>query len=70
MSRYISHIAGSFSKKSDCTEHPAGDNIKLIDNFVLYLFSKIEIKNHNQLMEKVDQSRFTSLLSSHIKNQN
>lgn len=58
MSRYQYYIAGAFYTKPNGKEFAVGDNI--IDNFLLYLFLKIEVKKHNHLIEEFDQPGITS----------
>ncbi|XP_046666417.1 uncharacterized protein LOC124358167 [Homalodisca vitripennis] len=59
-SRIMYHIHGELVKKSDGTEYPAASTIQLIDNFPAYLFSRIELKKHNTLLDSVDHPGITS----------
>lgn len=70
MSRCQFFISESFLKKSDGTKFPAGSNIKLVDNFAPYLFSKIKIKKHNHLIEEVDQPGSLVLLEPSFRTRN
>lgn len=51
-SKFQFYISGSL-KKSDGTDYDNA-NIKLIDNFVPFLFSKIEVRKHNKLIDEIE----------------
>ena len=52
-SQFQYYISGTL-KKSDGTDYTDGDSIKLIDNFVPFLFTKIEVRKHNKLIDEVE----------------
>jgi hypothetical protein len=59
-SRILYHIQGEVLKKSDSSEYPANSTIKLIDNFVPFLFTRVELKKHNTTIDTVDLPGITS----------
>lgn len=60
--RILFHIQGEVVKKADDTAYAAGDPIKLINNFAAFLFKRIELKKHNQLIDVVDEVGITSTI--------
>jgi hypothetical protein len=52
-SKFQFYISGKLTK-SDGTNYDNKANIKLINNFVPYLFSKIEVRKHNKLIEEIE----------------
>ncbi|XP_054259554.1 uncharacterized protein LOC128984275 [Macrosteles quadrilineatus] len=54
------HICGKVVKKSDGAAYSDKTNIKLIDNFVPFLFTRIELKKHNTTIDTVDYPGVTS----------
>lgn len=52
-SKFQFYISGTL-KKSDGTDYADKANIKLIDNFVPFLFSKIEVRKHNKLIDEIE----------------
>ena len=52
-SKFQFYISGTL-KKEDNSDYPDKANIKLVDNFVPFLFSKIEVKKHNKLIDEVE----------------
>lgn len=50
-SKFQFYISGKLTK-NDGSEYTK--NIKLIDNFVPFLFSKIEVKKHNRLIDEIE----------------
>lgn len=59
-SRIMYHIIGKVVKKSDGSDYAANSNIQLIDNFPAFLFSRIELRKHNTLIDSVDEPGITS----------
>ena len=47
------YISGTLTKQ-DGTQYTAAENVKLIDNFVPFLFTKIEVRKHNKILEEVE----------------
>lgn len=60
--RIMFHIQGEVLKKSNDAKYDAGDPIKLVDNFAAFLFKRIELKKHNQLIDVVDEVGITSTI--------
>ena len=56
------YITGEVVKKSDGSKYDAKTNIKLIDNFVPFLFTRIELKKHNTTIDTVDHPGITSTI--------
>lgn len=52
-SKFQYYISGTL-KKSNGTAYDDKANVKLIDNFVPFLFSKIEVKKHGKLIEEIE----------------
>lgn len=63
-SRIMYHIRGEVVKKSDGSAYPSSSTIKLVDNFVPFLFSRIELRKHNTTIECVEQPGITSTVKS------
>lgn len=61
-SRIMFHIRGEVVKKSDGSNYAERSTIKLIDNFVPFLFSRIELKKHNTTIDTVDMPGITSTI--------
>lgn len=59
-SRIMYHIRGNVVKKSDGAAYPERSTIQLVDNFPAFLFSRIELKKHNTLIDSVDFPGITS----------
>lgn len=64
-SKYQYYITGEFTKK-DGTAFPARSNVKLIDNFVPFLFSGIIAKKHNQVIDSIENPGITSTVKGII----
>lgn len=69
MSKYQYFISGTL-KNADGTDYAADTKVKLIDNFVPYLFSRIEIKKHNYLIDEVEYPGVTSTVKSIVSYSN
>lgn len=69
MSKYQYFISGTL-KKADGTDYAADTKVKLVDNFVPYLFSRIEVKKHNYLIEEVEYPGVTSTVKSIVSYSN
>ena len=66
------HIAGEIKKTND-TSFAAKSNIQLVHNFVPHLFTYIEVKKHNKVLDDVDYPGHASTIKqyvSYIKNDN
>lgn len=68
MPKYQYYIALSFSKKTDGSAYGADDNIALVNNFVPFLFSRIEVRKHNHLIDEVEHPGVTSMVRSIVSN--
>lgn len=67
-SRILYHIQGEVVKKSDDSKYPENSTIKLIDNFVPFLFTRIELKKHNTTIDNVDFPGITSTVKGFLNN--
>ncbi|KAL1487558.1 hypothetical protein ABEB36_015777 [Hypothenemus hampei] len=47
-------IYGKYIHKLDGQNYGANANVRLIDNFVAHLFSHIEVKKHNKLLDEIE----------------
>lgn len=63
------HITGKLTK-SDGTDYVAKSTIKLVDNFAAFLFSRIEVKKHNTLIDIVENPGITSTIKGLVKYSN
>lgn len=63
-SRIMFHIQGEVVKKFDGSAFPKNSTIKLVDNFPAFLFSRIELKKHNTMIDSVDYPGITSCIKS------
>ena len=52
-SKFQFYISGKLTK-SNGTDYDDKANVKLINNFVPFLFSKIEVRKHNKLIEEIE----------------
>lgn len=52
-SKFQYYISGKLTK-TDGNAYAEKDNVKLVDNFVPFLFSKIEVKKHNKLIDEIE----------------
>lgn len=52
-SKFQFYISGKLTK-TDGTDYADNANIKLVDNFVPFLFSNIEVKKHNKLVDEIE----------------
>ena len=64
-SKFQYYISGTL-KKSDNSDYPADATIKLIDNFVPYLFTKIEVRKHNKLIDEIEYPGILSTIKGTI----
>src|SRR3978361_519159 len=48
------YISGKVVQHEDGKDFPANSKIKLIDNFVSHLFTEIEVKKHNKLLDQIE----------------
>src|SRR5436190_796643 len=64
-SKFQYYISGTL-KKSDNSDYPADATIKLIDNFVPYLFTKIEVRKHNKLIDEIEYPGILSTVKGTI----
>jgi hypothetical protein len=48
------YIAGEFSSTGSTKSYNDKSNIKMVDNFVAHLFSQIEVKKHNTLIDDIE----------------
>lgn len=69
MSKFQFYISGTL-QKADGTNYATNANVKLIDNFVPYLFSRIEVKKHNYLLDEVEYPGITSTVKSIVSYEN
>lgn len=69
-SRILFHIQGDVVKKSDASAFPKNSTIKLVDNFPAFLFSRIELKKHNTLIDSVDVPGITSTIKGFLMYKN
>jgi len=58
------HINGEVVTKSGDKAYAATDPIRLIDNFAAFLFKRIELKKHNQVIDVVDEVGITSTIKA------
>lgn len=63
------HITGKLTK-SDGTDYAAKSTIKLVDNFPAFLFSRVEVKKHNAVIDIVENPGITSTIKGLIKYSN
>lgn len=63
-SRIMYHIRGKVVKKSDGSDYADKSNIQLVDNFAAFLFSRVELKKHNTLIDSVDFPGITSTVKA------
>lgn len=61
-SRIMFHIQGEVVKKSDGSAYPKNSTIKLVNNFPAFLFSRIELKKHNTIIDSVDNPGLTGYI--------
>lgn len=59
MSKYQFFISGKFTGKNG-DSYTTGSNIRLVHNFVPFMFSRIEVKKHNHLLDEIDFPGITS----------
>lgn len=69
MAKFQYCISGTL-KKTDGTDYPDTANVKLTDNFVPYLFSRIEVRKHNYLLDEVEHPGVTSTVKSIVSYDN
>jgi len=48
------YISGKVVQHEDGKDFPTNSKIKLIDNFVPHLFTEIEVKKHNKLLDQIE----------------
>lgn len=60
-SRMMFRVLGEYVK-SDGTDYAEKTNVKLINNFAAFLWSRIELKKHNTLIESVELPGVTSTI--------
>lgn len=53
-SEFQFYISGKLVKKADGSDYAAKSTIKLIDNFVPYLFKRITVRKHNKIIEDIE----------------
>lgn len=46
-------ITGIYKHQDDTKNYGPNSNVKLVDNFVGYLFSHVEVKRHNKLLDEI-----------------
>lgn len=68
MPKYQYYIAVTFNKKADEAAYGTDDNIALVSNFVPFLFSHIEVRKHNHLIDEVEYPGVTSTVRSIVSN--
>ncbi|KAG8247137.1 hypothetical protein J6590_067780 [Homalodisca vitripennis] len=61
-SRIMYHIQGKYVQKSDGSDYQTNSTVKLVDNFAAFLFSRIELRKHNTLIDTVELSGITSTI--------
>lgn len=54
------YIAGELKSQDPAKPYKPEDNVKLMDNFVSHLFSQIEVKKHNTLIDEVEYAGVAS----------
>ncbi|KAE9521596.1 hypothetical protein AGLY_018007, partial [Aphis glycines] len=52
--------------QADGTNYPKGSNIILVDNFVAFLFTRIEVKKHGKIIDTIDNVGRCSLIKGTI----
>lgn len=62
--RIMYHITGKVVKKSDNSNYPDKSTIQLVDNFVAFLFSRVEVRKHNTLIDVAEHPGITSSVKS------
>lgn len=48
------YISGEFAPIDSTKTYTASANVKLVDNFIAHLFSRIELKKHNTLLDQIE----------------
>lgn len=59
------YIAGEYKKTTDVA-YAAKSNIQLVHNFVPHLFTYIEVKKHNKIIDEVDYPGATSTIKQYV----
>ena len=57
--RIMYHITGKYTKR-DGTNYAANSTINLVDNFPAFLFTRVELRKHNTLIDIVEHPGITS----------
>lgn len=60
-SRMLYHIQGDYVK-SDGSNYTAKSTIKLVNNFAAFLWSRVELKKHNTLIDSIELPGITSTI--------
>lgn len=47
---------------TEAVDYPAGNNVKLIVNFIIYLFSRNKGRNHNKLTDTIEYPAVISII--------
>ena len=66
-SRFMYHITGKVVK-SNGTAYAANTTVKLVDNFPAFLFTRIELKKHNTIIDNVDMPGIASTVKCLLTN--
>ncbi|KAG8333735.1 hypothetical protein J6590_104400 [Homalodisca vitripennis] len=69
-SRIMYHIQGKYVKKSDGSDYQTNSTVKLVDNFAAFLFSRIELRKHNTLIDTVELPGITSTINGIVSYSN
>lgn len=59
------YISGEY-KKATNSDYTANSTVKLIDNFIPHLFSFVEVKKHNKIIDEVDYPGITSTMKHYV----
>lgn len=58
------YIYGEYKPEDDTKTYATGANIKLVDNFVAHLFSQVQVKKHNTLLDEIEHVGIASTIKS------
>ncbi|KAG8294626.1 hypothetical protein J6590_099180 [Homalodisca vitripennis] len=69
-SRIMYHIQGKYVQKSDGSDYQTNSTVKLVDTFAAFLFSRIELRKHNTLIDTVELPGITSTIKGIVSYSN
>lgn len=65
-SEFQYYITGTYKHADDTKNYGAKSNVKLIDNFVGHLFSQIDVKKHNKLIDEIEFPGIVGLIKGGV----